>query len=255
MSKKKSAAGTVTAKSRGQSPRPANRVSSDPPVNEAADAADKNVRGAEASALAGAQQGTDPANAVADVDTSAINPPHPHYPPAIPGNTLAEAQAGDAARQAELKKNPSGEAVGENPARIPSRAAELAAAKKLPRARPPVPVEGEDAPARDLGPLVRVRATRMGFIDNVRRREGDVFDVHEAEYTDKWMDVVEGDVPLKVTSGKQELQKKHDEILGGRIAGRGGDPLGSATGEEALGEGRHNDPLGARSASARGSRA
>lgn len=242
MSKSKPAARTpakVTAKTAGQPARPPNRVSSDPAVNDAADHADKNVRGAEAAAIAGAEQGTDPANAVADVDTSAIQPPHPHTPPAVPGNTLAEAQAGDRVRQAEAKKALTGTDAQE---RVPSRAAEMAAAKKLPRARPAQPAEGEDAPPRELGQLLRVRATRMGFIDNVRRREGDVFDVHEAEFTDKWMEPVEGDAPLRITSGKEELQRKHDEILAGKFAGRGAAQQGSA------------DPLGVDAGPSRPSR-
>jgi len=86
--------------------------------------------------------------------------------------------------------------------------------------------EGEE---RDLGPLVRVQATRVGFVDNARRREGDVFDVHEAEFSDKWMVRVTEDVPTKITGPAAALKKIHDDALPGKMARSAAetDPLGT----------------------------
>lgn len=110
-------------------------------------------------------------------------------------------------------------------ARPPMPPAQVAKTERMMAASPAAANEDE-APRRNLGPLVRVRATRMGFVDNVRRREGDVFDVHQAEFTEKWMEVVDGKTPPRSTTGKQELERKHDETLAekARIAN---DPLGS----------------------------
>lgn len=114
----------------------------------------------------------------------------------------------------------------------PARKAELAAAQKAgPRARPRV-VEPEGDP-RDLGALIRVQATRTGFVDNARRREGDVFDVHEIEFSDKWMIRVDGDTPTQITGPKAALERDHDERLAGKLRTPSTDPLGASTGPRA----------------------
>ena len=59
---------------------------------------------------------------------------------------------------------------------------------------------------------VRVRASRIGFYDNQRYREGDVFTVDKSELGD-WMEVVPAETPARVTTGRQDLRKKHDEAV------------------------------------------
>lgn len=95
-------------------------------------------------------------------------------------------------------------------------------------------VQEPEGPPRDLGPMIRVQATAVGFVDNARRREGDVFDVHEAEFSDRWMVRVTEDTPERVTGPAAALRKIHDDAMPGKIAkGRaaaaeaGDDPLGA----------------------------
>lgn len=74
---------------------------------------------------------------------------------------------------------------------------------------------GKPAPALPAG-RIRVRATQTGYYGEQRRREGDVFVINKAsEFSERWMEVVEGKVPLKTTGPQEALNKKHDEILGG----------------------------------------
>jgi len=90
--------------------------------------------------------------------------------------------------------------------------------KRVP-ARPRVQEpEGED---RDLGARIRVQATKVGFVDNARRREGDVFDVYEAEFSDRWMVRVNEATPTRTTGPKAALKKIHDEAISGKLAKTG----------------------------------
>lgn len=78
----------------------------------------------------------------------------------------------------------------------------------------------------------RVRAIALGFHDQKRRREGNVFTIANAgEFSAKWMVYVDPSTPEKTTTGQQELQQKHDELLGERLASKGGtggaNPLGA----------------------------
>lgn len=114
----------------------------------------------------------------------------------------------------------------------------------------------------DRGPEggpIRVRALKTGYYDDVRRRPGDVFDLHpregtftekvvdektgevktekatstpltkevekvlsaEDQFSKKWMEKVPADTPLSLTSGNQALRQQHDEIMAGKRA-RGG---------------------------------
>lgn len=86
-----------------------------------------------------------------------------------------------------------------------------------------------EAEERDLGPLMRVQATHVGYIDNVRRREGDVFDVHEAEFSDRWMERVDDNTPERLTGPAASLKRIHDEALPGKLAkgAAADDPLGT----------------------------
>lgn len=107
-------------------------------------------------------------------------------------------------------------------------APEARGGRKRVTARPRNTVEEGDE--RDLGPMIRVQATAVGFVDNARRREGDVFDVHEAEFSDRWMVRVHDETPERITGPKAALTKIHDEKLVAKF-GTGatveGDPLGS----------------------------
>lgn len=76
---------------------------------------------------------------------------------------------------------------------------------------------GKPAPAIPTTGRIKVRATQMGFYNLRRYRQGDVFVISKAsEYSDRWMEVVEGKVPLKATGPQEALNQKHDEILGGK---------------------------------------
>jgi len=78
------------------------------------------------------------------------------------------------------------------------------------------------------GPVRRVRATMLGYYNNIRRREGDVFTLDRAhDFSGRWMERVDAAVPEKITTGAQELRRKHDEELAGRApaSGRDSDPL------------------------------
>lgn len=106
-----------------------------------------------------------------------------------------------------------------------------------PRARPR---RGRDElPERDLGPLIRVRAFAVGFVDNVRRRVGDVFDVHLAEYTDTWMETVDGSTPEQITGPQAALKTHHDTVMAERAAQR------RAAGGTRVAAADDHDPLGA----------
>ena len=83
------------------------------------------------------------------------------------------------------------------------------------------PSPADDEPPPVVGPLVRVRATRLGYFGDVRRRSGDVFSVPESAFSKSWMEKVAPTTPGRTTSGKEDLRRQHDEILGGKtVAGR-----------------------------------
>lgn len=85
-------------------------------------------------------------------------------------------------------------------------------------------------PAKGDQPF-KVRATRPGYYDLVRRREGDVFTVSGKQaFSSRWMERVSPDTPDKITTGQQHLQQAHDEVLAEKMGGKAtGDasPLGS----------------------------
>ena len=63
-------------------------------------------------------------------------------------------------------------------------------------------------------PGFKVRATRMGYHNDERKRVGDVFTLTYAhEFTEKWMERVPDRTPHRATTGQQELRKAHDETL------------------------------------------
>ena len=83
---------------------------------------------------------------------------------------------------------------------------------------------GEQMPKRATGPPrefpIRVRAKRMGFFDNKRYREGDVFVLPPTApgqvdpFSHNWMERVDDSTPERVTTGQQSIRKEHDETVG-----------------------------------------
>lgn len=69
---------------------------------------------------------------------------------------------------------------------------------------------------------LKVRATRMGYYDHARRREGDVFIVEEADFSSTWMEKVSANTPEQLTTAQKALDQQHDEILAGKVATNAG---------------------------------
>ena len=97
------------------------------------------------------------------------------------------------------------------------RTANTAAARPV-AAAPAAPAPA--APARPAAPepvrrqVLKVRATRVGFYDNRRLREGDVFVLAKKEdFSAAWMEPVATSVREHVTSAPEALKKQHDELL------------------------------------------
>lgn len=67
---------------------------------------------------------------------------------------------------------------------------------------------------------IKVRARKMGYYEHERRRVGDVFRVERAQFNPSWMVAADSSTPIQRTTGKQELRKKHDEILAQKQAER-----------------------------------
>lgn len=103
------------------------------------------------------------------------------------------------------------------PAAKPPAPATPAATVKTKASRPVADTpEGLAAYKDSLGRKIRVKATQTGFVDNVRRREGDVFDVREGEFSERWMEVVDGTTPPKSTGSAAALKAHHDAVLASR---------------------------------------
>lgn len=86
---------------------------------------------------------------------------------------------------------------------------------------------------------IKVRATKVCYYDDKRRRVGDVFTIqNEKEFSSRYMEKVHPRTPERITTGAQVLQQQHDEILAGKAV-ENNPELGRtrATGDEdALGE-------------------
>lgn len=77
---------------------------------------------------------------------------------------------------------------------------------------------------------VKVRATKVCYYDDKRRRIGDVFTISGEkfatgpragqlkEFSSKYMVVVDSRTPERITTGAEVLKQQHDEILGSRAA-------------------------------------
>lgn len=68
--------------------------------------------------------------------------------------------------------------------------------------------------ARNVAGKIRVRALEMGFYKNERRRAGDVFTLaSEKDFSERWMQRVDGNTPLRSTTPNEAIAQQHDEIL------------------------------------------
>lgn len=115
--------------------------------------------------------------------------------------------------------------------------AQLAAGPHRPEpARPVRNDPGSIPPARAAAPRsnarIKVRATQTGYYDEKRQRTGDVFVIHsEKDFSHTWMEHVGAQTPERITTGQQEIRRKHDEHQAGVLAGTkstgAADPLGS----------------------------
>lgn len=97
-----------------------------------------------------------------------------------------------------------------------------------------VPLLEPDETRAVRGPGIKVMATQTGYYDEMRRRTGDVFDIHNLkDFSDRWMVRVPADTPNRVTTGQQAIRQQHDEQLAGQAPrARGGEPPSRATGEK-----------------------
>lgn len=78
---------------------------------------------------------------------------------------------------------------------------------------------------------LKVRATAMGYYDNIRRRPGDVFVLKAADrrqFSARWMEPVDPETPEQVTTGKAAIEKQHDELLGKMVNDKNAGGTGSA---------------------------
>ena len=82
-----------------------------------------------------------------------------------------------------------------------------------------------DGPRRTVS--IRVRALMVGYINEQRYREDDVFILHPPEpgqaepFSERWMEVVDDSVPERVTTGQQVIKRDHDgfEPVSARTSG------------------------------------
>lgn len=77
----------------------------------------------------------------------------------------------------------------------------------------------------NVGDRIKVVATKTGFYDNKRQREGDVFHVLAEHFSFKWMERADGKamVQAKPTGPNAAIARVHDQILGGQPVATAGD--------------------------------
>jgi len=62
---------------------------------------------------------------------------------------------------------------------------------------------------------IKVRAIKLGFYDNARRREGDVFMINgPKEFSEKWMEYVDKSLANKITTSKAALAQRQADLRG-----------------------------------------
>lgn len=81
-------------------------------------------------------------------------------------------------------------------------------------AKPLQPGEKDDGSLASLARFAKVKALKIGYFDNIRRRAGDVFWIHKADdFSEAWMEYAGSSDPEKITTGNQELRKQHDDVM------------------------------------------
>lgn len=69
------------------------------------------------------------------------------------------------------------------------------------------------APEHRAGHGIRVRATRLGYYGEERKRIGDVFTIRgPKEFSDVWMQTVDGSTPERVTSSQEALNRETHRV-------------------------------------------
>ena len=135
------------------------------------------------------------------------------------------------------------------PAPTAARSKKKVAEVKLPALAPPgtpaappttlAPTRETRAVAARTGP-VKVKATMLGYYDDIRRRDGDVFFIRSMkDFSERWMVLAHPREQERITTGLEDLRKKHDEILRDRMPG-GHAPMMTDSEPDA-----GNNPLGA----------
>jgi hypothetical protein len=87
---------------------------------------------------------------------------------------------------------------------------------------------------------IKVRAIRLGYYDNERKRVGDVFFISgPREFSTVWMETVDGSVPTKTTGPQQALNRELHRVeqeKAGTGPGQGADEASAQGGASPLGE-------------------
>lgn len=159
----------------------------------------------------------------------------PASTPAKPAARAAKPAPKPATNRTHFPARPRTTAPAPAPARAARRADTAPAAPPARRPAAPVARAAKPVPAT----RVRVRALKMGFINNERRRVGEVFSVDRRHFNPSWMLEVGANTPGRRITAKEELKQKHDELLAKKVAGEAID-----TDEHDLPTGLDN-PLGA----------
>lgn len=101
-----------------------------------------------------------------------------------------------------------------------------------------VPLEGDEVTIEQRPRTITVRAMKMGYYNDKRRRTGDVFRIRAPftvdapdeivdgkrvkktqtidEFSKLWMERVDGKTPRRITTGKEALRQQHDAELAAR---------------------------------------
>ena len=126
-------------------------------------------------------------------------------PGAAPAKPVSSRRVEAAARRGQLLPK------DERPAAGPQK---LGGPKQADTAPTPARVKGvaSSAPPAKATRL-KVQARKMGYYGHERRRVGDVFLVERSQFNPSWMAPVDSSTKLQRTTGREELRRKHDEIL------------------------------------------
>lgn len=111
------------------------------------------------------------------------------------------------------------------------KATKPAAEKKGATATATTTATADPAPRQSrTGEGLKVRATRVGYYDNIRRREGDTFTIKSEQEKGSWMEYENANVADKTTTGQEAINKQNAELLSERMqqkATGGANPLGA----------------------------